>query len=178
VTLGASSSERTLEHQSEAVVIRRVLDAFRGVVGALRVSARASERALGLSSAQVFVLHELGRLPAGSVNELAERTFTHQSSVSVVVSRLTQQGLVARHPAALDGRRLELSLTTRGRARLKRAPEPTQARLVAALQGMNPSERAALDQGLSALVRKLDLDQRPPGMFFENELGTKARGRR
>jgi len=55
-------------------------------VQALRVSSRAAERDVGLSAAQLFVLDRLaGADQALCVNELAQRTLTHQSSVSVVV---------------------------------------------------------------------------------------------
>ena len=62
----------------------------------LRVASRAAERDVGLGAAQLFVLHKLEEAPRLSLNELAERTRTHQSSVSVVVRRLVNRGLVAR----------------------------------------------------------------------------------
>src|SRR5262245_58016101 len=86
--------------------IRRVLDAIRRVVRVLRVSAVEAERTLGLSAAQLFVLHKLGDGQSVSVNELAERTHTHQSSVSVVAQRLVDGGLVRRQESAADGRRV------------------------------------------------------------------------
>src|SRR5215217_2732988 len=64
--------------------VRAVLDAIRRIVRVLRVSSRAAEKQVGLSGAQLFVLHKLEDAPALSLNELADRTRTHQSSVSVV----------------------------------------------------------------------------------------------
>ncbi len=69
-----------------------MLDAIRRIVQALRESSRAAEKRVGLSGAQLFVLQTLGESPGLSLNELAERTRTHQSSVSVVV---TQAGTAA-----------------------------------------------------------------------------------
>jgi DNA-binding MarR family transcriptional regulator len=60
-----------------------VLDAVRRIVQALRESSRQAERQVGLSGAQLFVLQKLAESPASSVNELAARTHTHQSSVSL-----------------------------------------------------------------------------------------------
>src|SRR3954449_11206732 len=76
--------------------IRDVMDAIRRIVRVLRVSSRAAEKQGGLSGAQLFVLHKLADAPALSLNELADRTRTHQSSVSVVVQRLVDRELVAR----------------------------------------------------------------------------------
>src|SRR5213595_876038 len=65
---------------------REVLDAVRRIVRWLRVSSRAAERDVGLSAAQLFVLSRLNDEAAMSLNDLAQRTLTHQSSASVVVS--------------------------------------------------------------------------------------------
>ena len=111
---------------------RAVLDAFRHVVRLLREASRSSERDLGVSAAQLFVLHRLAGAPSLSVNELAARTLTHQSSVSVVVSKLARRKLVTRTRATGDARRVEVALTPAGRALVARAPAAAQDRIIAA----------------------------------------------
>src|SRR3982750_410730 len=88
------------------------LDAIRRIIRILRCSFRRSEQQVGIGGAQLFVLQQLDDAPAPSINALAARTYTHQSSVSVVVRRLVEQGLVVRQPSASDRRRRELKLTT------------------------------------------------------------------
>ncbi len=146
---------------------REVLDNLRRVVQALRMTARAAERRHGVSTAQLFLLHLLRRDGPASVNELAERSFTHQSSVSVLLSRLAREGLVVRSRSAGDLRRATVSLTPKRRAVVRRAPEPAQARLVAALARMAPEQRRALAEGLAALVRGMGAEAEAAGMFFE-----------
>ena len=68
---------------------QRILDAIRRLVRLLRISDRAAQGRVGLSAAQLFVLHELGKTPSLSLGELAARTRTDQSSVSTVVTRCT-----------------------------------------------------------------------------------------
>src|SRR5262245_7661013 len=110
-------------YNSDPASSRAVLDAIRRIVQVLRVSSRAAEREVGLSAAQLFVLDRLaGANQALSVNELAERTLTHQSSVSVVVQKLEKHGLIGRGRAANDARRMELSLTPAARKLLSKAP--------------------------------------------------------
>ncbi|MEW6269506.1 MAG: MarR family transcriptional regulator, partial [Thermodesulfobacteriota bacterium] len=147
---------------------RSILEALRWIVRELRLTARAAERRHGVSAAQIFVLHLLGREGAMSVNELAERTFTHQSSVSVVVARLADAGLVARGRAEDDRRRTDVALTAKGRALLRRVPEPAQARLLAALARIPARQREALSQGLAALVHEMGIARGAAGMFFED----------
>lgn len=146
---------------------RTVLEGLRRVVQALRVTARDAEHRHGLSAAQIFVLHLLERDGPASVNALAARSFTHQSSVSVVVSRLVDAGMVERRRAEDDARRAEIALTARGRALLRRVPEPAQSQLVNALGRVMPVERRALARGLAALVREMGIAEGVAGMFFE-----------
>ncbi|WP_437279462.1 MarR family transcriptional regulator [Sorangium sp. So ce375] len=148
---------------------QRVMDAIRAIVQRLRVSSRACERQLGLSSAQLFVLQQLDQAAASSIAELAQRTLTHQSSVSVVVARLAERGLVTRRPSPEDARRTEISLTPSGRALLRRAPRTAQAELVAAIDRLPPDERLGLAQSLTTLARALGAGDEAPPLFFEGE---------
>ena len=91
--------------------MRRIVTSIRKIVRALRIASCLTDRTVGLSGAQLFVLQQLSQGEALSANDLAERTLTHQSSVSVVVSRLREKGLVIGHPSPNDGRCLALSLT-------------------------------------------------------------------
>jgi DNA-binding MarR family transcriptional regulator len=160
--------------------LKTVLDSLRLIVRDLRLSAREAERAAHTTGAQLFVLQQLQDGGTLSLGELAERTMTDQSSVSVVVKKLVAAKLVARKPSKDDARRLELSLTPAGKKLLARCPEPTQVRLVAALKRLAPSEVLGLTSGLSALVREMGLESESPGMFFEqadDESGVVARAR-
>jgi DNA-binding MarR family transcriptional regulator len=150
------------------------LEALRRIVRALGVSSRTSERSAGVTGAQLFVLQQLSEAAAHSLNDLADRTFTHQSTASVVVERLVSRGLVARTRSAADARRVELALTATGRAALRRAPPPAQSRLVAALHALSPRDCRALARVLGTVVRSMKLAGGPPGMFFEEPSGRTA----
>jgi DNA-binding MarR family transcriptional regulator len=143
------------------------LDALRRIVRALGISARTAERSAGVTGAQLFVLEQLREAPAHSLNDLADRTFTHQSTVSVVVDRLVSRGLVARSRSRADARQVELSLTPSGRAALRRAPPPAQTRLIAALHALPAAECRRLARTLGVVVRQMKLTGGPPGMFFD-----------
>jgi DNA-binding MarR family transcriptional regulator len=143
------------------------LDAIRALVGALARSARSVERRTGVTTAQLFVLRQLAESDTLSLGEIADRTLTRQSTVSVVVARLVAQGLVRRDRAADDRRRLELSLTPAGRRLLARAPEPTTGRLLTALDELTNDQLQSLSAGLNALIAVLGVESRGAGMLFE-----------
>jgi DNA-binding MarR family transcriptional regulator len=162
-----SAAERGAGSALRDPATRAVLDSIRRIVRALRESSRRTERSLGLGAAQLFVLQRLAGAPALSLNELADRTLTHQSSVSVVVSRLVDAGLVVRTRAPGDGRRVEIALTAPGRAALSRAPAAAQDRLIGALATLGTSARQDLARHLQRLVAAMALPLQHPPMFFE-----------
>jgi DNA-binding MarR family transcriptional regulator len=133
-----------------------ILDALRSIVRELRLASREAEQRVGVHGAQLHALRRLADNPATSLTELAERTHTDISSVSVVVSRLVEHGLVARKSADDDRRRLSLGLTARGRAVLRRAPETGTSRLLRAAAHLSDREVHALATSLSKMVDGMD----------------------
>ena len=155
--------------------VRVVLDCIRQIVRLLRVSSREAERELGLTGAQLFVLQKLSEAKVLSVNELAERTHTHQSSVSVVAQALVDRGLISRNRASDDARRLELTLTPAARQMVKKAPGAAQDRLIEAIEKMPAALRKQLAKGLERLVEESGIDDEvAPMMFEDGEKPTKA----
>jgi DNA-binding MarR family transcriptional regulator len=155
-------------HISEGVAdTRLVLDAVRRIVQALHESSRWAEKRLGLTGAQLFVLQKLAESPCLSLNELAERTHTHQSSVSTVVARLVEHGLVVRGPGERDARRVELRLSPEGRRLIRRAPNLPQQRLIQGIERLAPSRRRALAASLDALSSAMAVKDREAVMFFD-----------
>ncbi|HWO14308.1 MAG TPA: helix-turn-helix domain-containing protein [Polyangiaceae bacterium] len=156
------------------------LNELRRLVQGLRLSAHAVERSLGISGAQLFVLRELAAEPGVSIRRVSERTLTDASSVSTVVSRLVERGLVNRTRQASDARASCLVVSRRGAGLLARAPEPYQARVIAALRALEPGRLREFRLALSEVVDALDLERGEAPLFFEAEANerTKKRDRR
>lgn len=143
--------------------------ALRRIVRSLRLADRQAELACGVSAAQLFVLETLGAAPHLSQAELAVRTLTDQSSVSTVVAKLVERGLVARTPSRTDRRRTELALTAAGRATLARAPGAPQAQVITAIRAMTARERAELVRALERLAAGMGADEVAPRMLFDTD---------
>jgi DNA-binding MarR family transcriptional regulator len=140
----------------------------RHLVRALRLTHQDARRRVGLSAAQVFVLQSLGNGEGASLKDVAERTSTDQSSVSVVVARLAERGLLTRERSAHDARQLVLKLTPEGRGLLREAPPSlAQETLVVALESLSVVERRTLARLLKRVVETMGADARVPAMFFE-----------
>ena len=147
----------------------QAVEALRQLVRLLHDSARMAQGRTGISGAQLFVLRVLAAHPGLSINDLAERTMTHQSSVSVVVSRLVSSGLAARAPSADDRRRQLVRLSARGTALYRRSPPVAQERIVDAVRKLSPARRQGLADGLRALAAALGASRGGASMFFEND---------
>lgn len=154
---------------------QRILDSIRRLVRMLRVSDRQAQAELGVSGAQLFVLTELAKTPSLSLNDLASRTLTDQSSVSVVVTRLVQAGLVTRDRDTRDARRLVLNLTRSGQALLQHAPAVAQQRLMAVFDRLSDDERRKFADTFEAIVDGIGGDDGPAPMLFEDDPSARER---
>jgi DNA-binding MarR family transcriptional regulator len=134
---------------------QRILDSVRRLVRYLRINDRAAQTKVGLSGAQLFVMRELGRTPSMSLSQLAQRTLTDQSSVSVVVTRLVDAGYVTRDRDTHDARRLVLNLTKSGKTVLQHAPAPPQERLVEVIEEFSASDRKRFADCFERLIGQL-----------------------
>jgi DNA-binding MarR family transcriptional regulator len=144
------------------------VDAFRRVLRALSVAARDTLSTTGISAAQLFVLGTLADGTDASLSELAERTLTDRTSVTVVVDRLVEAGLVVKGIAEDDRRRAAIAITAKGRTVLRRAPRAPTALLVASLESLEPADLRRLATGLQALTREMGLEEAGAAMLFED----------
>jgi DNA-binding MarR family transcriptional regulator len=147
---------------------QRILDSIRRLVRLLRLTDRAAQSEMGLSGAQLFVLHELGKTPAVSLSELAQKTRTDQSSVSVVISRLVDAGLVMRDRDRRDARRLVLTLTKSGRAIAEKSLPVAQEKIIEILDRMPVSERRRFADTFSRVIEDLGQSRGAAPMMFED----------
>lgn len=130
--------------------------------------ARAAQGELGISGAQLFVLQELEKTPAMSLSELARKTRTDQSSVSVVVSRLVEGGFVMRERDARDARRLVLTLTKSGRALAAKSPPAVQEKMIEIPERMQPAERRRFADIFTRMIEEIGESHGVAPMMFED----------
>ncbi len=147
------------------------MDYIRHIFKALRVSSSQFEKDLGLSAAQIFVMKKLKEEPGLSINDLALRTTTHQSSVSVVVKKLEEQGLVSRMISKEDSRKVVVSLTPSGLEKLSEIPRTVQEHMIDTLQNMPPEKTAALAELMREFVIEAGIVESVPAPMFGEDSG-------
>ena len=165
-TTRRSKTRRTNGTAAVRGVDDAALDGVRRLNRGLRLAARGVERATGMSAAQLFVLEQLASAPAASIGDLAERTHTDRSSVSVVVERLVARRLVTRVASEGDRRRSEVRITRAGMQVLRRAPMAPTEMLIRALGMMTPQTKRSLGKALQELNERLGFAE--AAMLFED----------
>jgi DNA-binding MarR family transcriptional regulator len=119
----------------------------------------AQNRLLSTNGINLVILRTLSILQiedALTINEIAARTFTEQSSTSRAIDAMVAQGLVERRIPDHDQRQRVIVLTDAGRAQLL-ASWPAMASYFDALsQGISAGERKAFRRVLTRMLANLE----------------------
>jgi DNA-binding MarR family transcriptional regulator len=145
-----------------------ILDSIRRIVRSLRGFSRGVEGQFGVSAAQLFILERLKDENLLSINDLADRSFTHQSTVSEIVAKLRKKRLVVQKESAEDRRKKLIGLSIIGKSLLGRAPITPQAKLVKGIQGLTKDEQLQLARLFKKMIEHSQLDHEPASLFFED----------
>jgi len=143
------------------------LAAVRALVDALYQSARSVERRTGRTNAQITILRVVARGGPLTINEVAARVRTGQSTASLVLSRLQRARLVRRIASLEDRRQVLVEATDAGKALARRAPRPATDELLRALDALSDREAVSVARALTPLLRALRQSSRRPPMLFE-----------
>jgi DNA-binding MarR family transcriptional regulator len=155
--------------------VAAVLNAFRSLVKDLRAADREAVRLYGLGSAQIYVLRCLAVGEPLSVNGLADKAFSDQSTISLIVSKLVARGLIVSERSESDARRVELTLSAKGRSVVRRLPLAFQENFVGSLQRLPEARVKLLARLLNELLNEMGIrDEHPPMLL----LGERSRGGR
>ena len=120
---------------------------------ARRLRQEASE---GFSPSQVAVLATLDRHGPLSPSELADREQIKRPTATKVIARLAEASLVERTRDPDDGRGALVSLTTEGKALLRRVRARKTAYLARRLHELDADDTRALERAADVLERMLE----------------------
>jgi DNA-binding MarR family transcriptional regulator len=99
-----------------------------------------------------------------TITELARLLGLDKTSVTKLVDRAEQRGLVRRMPSALDGRSVQVAITAAGRRDIDRAAGDFEAELAALVDELDEAERSRLSE-LATLVVAADARRRGIDVF-------------
>jgi len=112
-------------------------------------------RTLGITGPQRLVVRLLGQAPGVSAGALAETLHLHPSTLTGILRRLTESGIIERTVDPEDTRRARLRLTRQGEKVDSLRAGTVESRVRAALMGIHDDDLMAAERVLSRLADSL-----------------------
>ena len=103
---------------------------------------------LGLTPAQFDIVATLGNTPGMTCKELGEKTLITKGTLTGVLDRMEERGLIRRGPSDADRRQVFVTLTPQGNRTFDRVFPPHVSHLKDAFTALSPRE---LDQAAQLL---------------------------
>ena len=150
-------------------LVEEVMQDLRRIFKVVETYSRSVETRFGITGPQLWALWELGRSAPLSLKNLAARMHLSPSTVVGVVDRLIAKDLVVREGDPVDRRRVCLSLSDKGKALTRQAPNPAQDQLIKGLKSLDSQQLETLSQSLGTLVLTMDADKIQAPFFFSEE---------
>ncbi len=129
-----------------------VLVALRRVIRAADLDAKDLARQTGLTTSQLLVLELLEACGEMTVGGIAREVGLAQGTVTSLIDRLVERGLLNRRRANQDRRQVKVALSDPGRALLAAAPTPLQRRFLESFCRLQDWEQTAILSSLQRLA--------------------------
>ena len=103
----------------------------------------------------LLALHEKGPMP---LSVIAQHIMVNSSTVTGIIDRLEEKGILYRSRISQDRRVVTVLLTDSGTLLAQNAPPPLQPKIVAGLKKLSSTGREEIIEALSKLIHMLDID--------------------
>lgn len=154
------------EHdESETVGLGEVIEFMRllwAVDHGLEASSKRMDALFGVTGPQRLVIRIVGRHPGVCAGRIAEILHVHPSTLTGVLGRLSDRGIVIRKADPEDRRRALFSLTAQGRKLDELRSGTIEAKVRRALGRLAPKEVQAARKVLSTLAEALGVAPNAP----------------
>jgi DNA-binding MarR family transcriptional regulator len=129
----------------------QIVAALRRIIRAVDLHSRDLLQNFGLTAPQLMTLHELTRLQPVPIGVLSNAVHVSQATMTGILDRLEQRGLIQRTRDAVDRRTVTITLTAEGTKLLKNAPSLLQDRFRERLAGLKPADQSKMLQVLQQI---------------------------
>ena len=141
-----------------------VLRSIRRIMRAVDIYSRHLRMVCNLTGPQLACLRFIQSESPSTLSQLADGVSLSPPTVSGIVDRLEDRGLVTRERQRDDKRRVLIALTKTGRSTLQRAPSPLQEQFSHQFRALPNRRQAGLERALRQIVTMMeaeDLDASP-----------------
>ncbi len=139
----------------------QILRAIRRIIRRTSEHSRSLGKRSGISVPQMLCLKAIAGFPVGTevtVVMVASAVQLSAATVSRILDRLENGGLILRERRSTDRRKVCLTLTEAGQHRLDDLPTPLHEQFLARLDQLDPAERLSLLTALERIVELMDAE--------------------
>ncbi|MCC6738514.1 MAG: MarR family transcriptional regulator [Planctomycetia bacterium] len=138
-----------------AGLIQECVETLNEIFREVDVFSKRSLRMHGVSGPQLWAMRTIRRAGSVSMGQLAARMHLHVSTVTGIIDRLQEAGLVTRTRSSEDRRILHVAITEKGRKVVARAPEPPRSVIARGLEKIGRRDLASIRRSLAQLSRMM-----------------------
>lgn len=138
-------------------LVKEIIYQIRRLIQAKELYTKELNKKYHVSASQLnclLALHENGSLPP---SQIAKHIMVKSSTVTGIIDRLEQKGLVKRTRTSPDRRVITIELTEAGVTLAGHAPPPIQQKILEGLRRLPEDEMEKIVHGLRMLTRMLDV---------------------
>jgi len=138
--------------------IDAVLIALRKVIRATDLHSKYLAKNTGLTTAQLLILQSIQNMGEVSIGEISKKISLSQATVTSILDRLADKGLVYRERSTKDKRKVHAYLTEDAVALIKDAPAPLQEQFTKQFEALNEWEQSMMISSLQRIAQMMDAE--------------------
>ena len=139
--------------------IDAVLIALRKVIRATDLHSKYLAKNTGLTTAQLLILQSIQNMGEFSIGEISKKISLSQATVTSILDRLVDKGLVYRERSTEDKRKVHAYLTEDAVALIKDAPAPLQEQFTKQFEALNEWEQSMMISSLQRIAQMMDAEE-------------------
>ena len=145
-----------------------ILVALRRITRAIDLQSKRLVKATGLTAPQLVVIDTLHKQGELSPSAIARAVSLSQATITSILDRLVQAGLVERIRSETDKRVVLARLTEKGETASNKSPELLQAGFMRSFRTLQPWEQNMLIASLQRIAELMDAEELDAAPFLDS----------
>ncbi len=134
---------------------KEVLKHFREIYIQAKSELKDNVKKTGLSGSQLWIMQQIYNFNGISNSELAKNLTLHVSTCSILVNKLIKKGLVEKTRSSTDERKIVLTISSKGKQLMAKAPKSPEGAIPSALKKLSIEELEELNKVLTKFAKKM-----------------------
>ncbi|WDE05843.1 MarR family transcriptional regulator [Thalassomonas viridans] len=136
-----------------------LLVSIRKVIRAIDLHSKQLNKSSGLTGPQLLIMQEIARVKGVTASQIAKSINLSAATVTNILDRLENKGLITRVRSTEDKRRVGLFLAEEGRNSLIDAPQPLQEHFIQNFCGLEDWEQSLLLSSMQRIATMMDANE-------------------